>query len=269
MGINFMGPYKYIIGIICVAILFSGCVGEQNVTPTPIPTQTSQVTATVTPTATVAPLIPEITPTGNKILISLDNRRGFIPVTMTINAGDEIVWRNTDTDTVTLISKENLFEVQMLSYDRQYSYIFKKTGTYSFYLENNTALNGTIIVESRAAVQTSPTPVKTTDVLPADVLYVEARMETPTSWGFENYSLDSLKVQIFNQRNTPLSIKAQIVNEGKVLEERSFTLEKVSSSYQFVNEKQHFIKNTNVTLRLMVQGYVPIEYPFNIVERLN
>jgi hypothetical protein len=71
----------------------------------------------------------------------------------------------------------------MLSYDGQYSYIFKKP-EHSFYLENNTALNGTIIVEYRAAVPTSPTPVKTTDVLPADALYNGSTVGNPYKLGF-------------------------------------------------------------------------------------
>lgn len=109
-------------------------------TPTPVITQTPAQTPTVT-------TIPEVMPTGNKTLVKLDSRRGFIPNKQTTKPGDEIVWRNTGTDTLTLVSSEALFDAQLLANDKEFRYIFKKTGTYSFYLKGNTNLNGTIVAE--------------------------------------------------------------------------------------------------------------------------
>ncbi len=116
---------------------------EKGATPTPTPTVTQAPIQAPTPT-------PEITPTGNKTRILLDSNRGFIPNTKTIKLGDEIVWRNNEKITVTLVSSESprLFDEQILAYDKEYRYIFKKTGTYTFYLKENTSLKGTIIVES-------------------------------------------------------------------------------------------------------------------------
>ncbi|MCZ7368876.1 MAG: hypothetical protein O8C66_00020 [Candidatus Methanoperedens sp.] len=67
----------------------------------------------------------------------------------------------------------------------------------------------------------------------------------------------------------PLSIRAQIVSDGQVLEEIPFVLENVGSNYQFTNQKKHFIKSTDVTLRLLIQGYNTVEYKFKIVDSLS
>ncbi len=111
------------------------------------PTATPAVIPTAVQTTTATP-VPEVTPTGNKTLIKLDSRRGFVPNTQTIKPGDEIVWENTGTVAVTLISNDKFFADQILPYGNEYTYIFKKTGTYSFYLKENSSLSSTIIVES-------------------------------------------------------------------------------------------------------------------------
>ncbi len=261
-----MGQFKTIIFITAIglAILFSGCTGKQEGTPTP--------TSTPTPTATATPLVtvttfPEATPTGNQTLVKLDSRRGFVPNIVTINAGDEIVWDNYYADTVTVVSNDGLFNAQLLAYHQQYRYIFKKPGTYTFYLEQNQSLNGTIIVESQAIIPTITIPL--TAQLPSGTLYVDARMVNPAYWDKEKYELRSFQVQIINQRNAPLSITAQTVNGEQILEEKTFILESEGSSYSFSNERTHFINNTNVTLRLLIQGYQPVEYNFKEVNSLS
>lgn len=259
---------SFIFAVILLAALFSGCVGPQATpTPTPPPAATPGVTATAAPSITETPL-PGVTPTGKSILIKLDSQRGFIPGTQTIQPGDEILWSNYDTETVTLISGEGLFVAQVLQYYAEYRYVFKTPGTYTFYLKENKNLTGTIIVSQAPAP--TPTPqVTAPGELPPGTLFVVARMLKPAFWGAENYSLDSLQVQIYNQRNVPVSMKAQIVSGGQILEEKSFTLEREGSSYQFTNEKQHFINSTNVTLRLLIQGYQPVEYKFIIADSIS
>lgn len=260
-----MGQIKAIILLtfIGLAILFSGCTGKQEGTPTP----TSAPTVTSTPIVTATPF-PEATPTGNQTLVKLDSKRGFIPNNITINAGDEIVWDNYYADTVTIVSNDRLFDAQLLDYHQQYRYIFKKPGTYTFYLEQNQTLNGTIIVKAQA-IPTVTIPLTAPGELPSGTLYVDARMTKLAYWGPGNYELSSLQVQAINQQNIPLSITAQIVNGVQVLEQQTFSLEREGSSYSFSNEKKHFINNTNVTLRLLIQGYQPIEYNFKEVDSLS
>lgn len=251
----------FLITVLGLVVLFSGCTGKQGGTPTPTPTVTATPIVTATP-------FPEVTPTGNQTLVKLDSKRGFVPGIVTIKAGDEIVWDNYYADTVTLVSNDGFFDAMILAYHQQYRYIFKKPGTYTFYLEQNKDLNGTIIVEAQV-ISTATPPVATPNELPSGTIYVDARMKKPAFWEIDRYELSSLQVQIINQRSAPLSITARIVNGGQVLEEKTFVLEREGSSYSFANERTHFINNTNVTLRLLIQGYQPVEYNFSEVNSLS
>lgn len=253
------------ITLLWLTVLLSGCIDEKNSTAVPTPATT---TTTATITSTSSAIVPEVAYTGNGTQVKLDSRRGFIPNIQTIKAGDEVVWNNFDTVTVSLVSKDGLFDAKSLAYDKQYRYIFKKPGTYTFTLEN-TGLDGTIIVESQGI----PTPVITSpkEAL-STVLYVTAQMKKLIDWTSGNeikYELNSLKVHVLNQRNDPLSIKAQILSGDQILEEKSFVLENLGNSIEFSNEKNHFVNSTNVTLRLLIQGYPPIEYPFIAVDQLD
>lgn len=113
------------------------------------------------------------------------------------------------------------------------------------------------------------TPAPTLQELPSGAIFVSARMLKPTYWGPERYELESLKAEIHNQRNIPLSIKAQIKSGQQVLEEKSFNLPNEGSVYTLVNENKHFINNTNVTMQLSIQGYKPLIYQFTQVDTLS
>jgi plastocyanin len=141
-----------VLGGLAWVFFFNPSVPEQvDITPTPTPTpQITQTQTYVQPTSTQ---VPEVTPTGNKIPIKLDSRRGFLTNTKTIKLGDEVIWENSEAETVTLVSNDGLhisydglFDSQTLPYGRKTSYLFKKTGTYDFNLKNTNFI-GTIIVE--------------------------------------------------------------------------------------------------------------------------
>ena len=100
-------------------------------------------------------------------------------------------------------------------------------------------------------------------------LYVSSEMKTPRYWGEGRYELTNFKVKITNQQNSPVSIKSQIISDNQILEEESFTLRKAASSYEFYNEKNYYINNTDLILRLYIQSYKPIDYNFNIVGNFN
>jgi plastocyanin len=254
--------------IILLAALFSGCVGGPQATPAPTtqpttPAATPSGTATTSPSATP---LSGVTPTGKSILVKLDSQRGFTPSTQTIQPGDEILFTNYDTVTVTLISSDGLFVAQTLPYYAGYRYVFNALGTYNFYLKENKNLTCTITVSQ--AIST-PTPIPSgTPPLPLGFLYVQARMKKPAYWGPGNYSLQTVQAQITNQQTNPLSITAQIVSDGQVLEEKSFVLQQQGSGYGLTMDRQHYITSTNVTLRLLVQGYQPVEYPLQIVSSI-
>jgi len=255
------------ITVIWLAVLLSGCVGEKTVS------EPAKTTPAITTTPIATPLItplPDVTPSGNITQVKLEGARGFIPDIQTINAGDEVLWDNFDPITVTLVSNDGLFETKSLATYQQYRYIFPKPGTYTFSLQNKN-LTGTIIVQS-PAVRTPGPSVTTLGELPYNALYVTARMKRLSNWstGTEiKYELDIFKVNVMDQINIPFTIKAQILSGDQVLEEKTFTLEKQNSVVEFSNEKKHYINDTNVNLRLMIQGYQPVEYKFIEVDQLN
>ena len=261
-----MVQFKFIsvITAFLLVVLLSGCIGEKEISPVPTPMTTTAITTTATPLET--PIL-EVTPTGNSILVKLDNRRGFIPNTTTIKPGDEIFWENTEANSVTLVSNEELFDDNFLPYGKRFSYIFKTPGTYTFFLKENNNLKGTIIAQFNATVPTS-TPTVTIPQNLSDMLNIDARMVKPGYLSNGSYEVTSLKVRIYSQTDIPFSIKAQIVTGDQILEERSFGLETKSSSFTFSNDRPYFINNTNVTLRLLIQGYPPTEYKFAEVEEI-
>ncbi|CAG0998039.1 hypothetical protein FLAV_02750 [Flavobacteriales bacterium] len=110
-------------------------------TPTPIITSTP----VLTPAATV---VPEVTASGKQISVRLETNRGINPKSVTIKAGDEVVWINDGTYAVTLVSSDDLFEDKLLNNDKRTNYTFKTSGNFSFYLKNDKNLAGTIIVET-------------------------------------------------------------------------------------------------------------------------
>ncbi len=109
---------------------------------------------TIIPTPVSTPVI-EAQPTGKKISIEVNSRRGFIPQNqpsipgniIEIQQGDEVVWSNDDEIPVTLVSDIPGFTDRLLDLNKRTSYIFTKAGTYHFHLENNRGLNNTIIVK--------------------------------------------------------------------------------------------------------------------------
>lgn len=257
-----MKTLKNLLVLTLIIVILSGCIEPKNNTQaqTPLPTPAVTVTAQVTATP-----VSGVTPGGNVKSIKLESRRGFTPLEQTIALGDEIVWNNEGVDTITLVSDDGLFNNQIMAYGQQYRIVIQKIGTYKFHLGNNPNLNGTVIVEAPPKV----TPASTGQIeLPSSSIFVDARLLNPAYWGPGKYEMSALKVDLTNQINGKLTIKAQIINDNQVLEEKSFTLDQAGSSYEFSNEKQHFINNTNVTLRLLVNGYLPKDYTFKIVDNL-
>lgn len=149
IGINALIPIVLailVLGAISWVFLINPAQKEQVVIPpTPVPTPVVTQIPAPTPASTPAP---EVTASGNKSFVKLETKRGFNPKTRTIKPGDEIVWTNEGTYSITLMSSEGLFEEKILNIAKQTNYIFKKTGTFSFSLKgNDTSLTGTIVVE--------------------------------------------------------------------------------------------------------------------------
>lgn len=114
------------------------------------PTTTPEVTTSVTVTANPAP---QVTHTGKNITVKIDRDRGFLALAQSnlkIKAGDGVVWINDGSYSLTLISKDGLFEDKLLDNDKRTTHIFKNTGSFSFDIEVRGVkkFSGTVTVES-------------------------------------------------------------------------------------------------------------------------
>jgi len=146
-GINTLIPVILAILVVCAIawVFFINPEQKEQVITNPTPVTTPIITQTPARTPTSTPT-PEVTPSGNHSSVKLETNRGFTPKTVSIKPGDGIVWTNDGTYSVTLISKEGLFEEKTLNIAKQTNYTFLKSGTFSFYLKNDNSLTGAIIV---------------------------------------------------------------------------------------------------------------------------
>ncbi len=150
-------------------------------------TSAASIVATSTPVPTVpvqvVPINTYTVPAG-RIFIKLDRYRGFVSVTQPIKAGDEVIWTNDGTHSITLISADSLFEPKFLDSGKRASYVFKKPGTYGFYLDENKNLKGTITVEDVDVSSASPvnTPVSTMPITTYGTQTVKQRAQLQVTY---------------------------------------------------------------------------------------
>ena len=117
------------------------------------PDQSSVSTPKIIATAaTTATAISGITPTGNTIKVRINGNKFINPnqKNLPIKPGDGVIWVNDDIYSLTLVSKEGLFEEKLLGNGKQTPEIlFKNTGVYNFDIKVKDVIkfNGTVIVE--------------------------------------------------------------------------------------------------------------------------
>lgn len=158
---NQMIAISTIIGLIIIYALFSylfydtGSNVDQN--PQPSESEFPNITQTVSsqtipvPTAVSTPVIIE----PKSYTIRVDVGHGFYPDVITINKSDTIIWSNLENQRtrVVLVSKNSLFEKQLMLYPDRFQYQFNKQGNFSFvlaeYPTNNEYQNakGNVIVK--------------------------------------------------------------------------------------------------------------------------
>ncbi len=116
---------------------------ETGQNPAPEPSTTP------VPTVIQTPAVTEVAPTGNEKWILLDRFRIYRTGASKIRVGDKVIWKNLGKDPFNLVSNDIPdFGVKPLDYEKQIFYIFKKPGTYGFYIKENKNVNGTIVVET-------------------------------------------------------------------------------------------------------------------------
>jgi plastocyanin len=130
----------------------SNSAAPKQPTPTstlsPTPTPAPAITTTAATPVVTGTQVPEITPTGNKTYITLDRYRIFRGASLNLRTGDEVIWSNEGLDLITVASDDIPgFVEKVLDNGRQTSpYMFKTSGTYTYYVKNNKNVNGTIKV---------------------------------------------------------------------------------------------------------------------------
>ncbi len=102
---------------------------------------------------------------------------------------------------------------------------------------------------------TTPTPIATASML-FDALTVDAHI---LNYGNYGSGLWSVRATIMDVTNSPISLKVQLVSDGQIFEEQSFTIQS-GGSYDYVTQKGYPINSTNASLWLFAEGYQPTEY---------
>lgn len=167
--------------LVLSVVLLSGCTGdeqpspEENVTPeetvtpeevttpeeteTPAETETSEEVETPVETETEENVTAEENeteeiPASNTSIrtspytIRLDNYRASAS-SLDIKEGETVAWLNFQDSprrVFTLVSEQELFDNQSLSYRRSFAYTFNETGTYNFTVVGQPRMNVTVAV---------------------------------------------------------------------------------------------------------------------------
>ena len=71
----------------------------------------------------------------------------FKPKTLTINAGDSVIWTNRDPAFHDVTSDTNLFNSGVMTTGKTFKYTFKESGTYQYHCESHPYMKGVISVE--------------------------------------------------------------------------------------------------------------------------
>ncbi len=118
---------------------------DQKIASAPLSDLTNNTTTTreqETPKITAALPTPdrkEIKIEPRSETVKMDVGHGFLPSTLTINISDTVMWYNVENVRlrVVLISRDKLFEKQLMQEYGRYQYQFNKAGKYTFALVEN------------------------------------------------------------------------------------------------------------------------------------
>ncbi len=124
----------WIIGLLVLVVLISGCTYEPKTTPQPTPAQSPAVAPAIT-TATTSP---EATATVEI--------KGFAfnPDTLTIQKGTTVTWTNKDSAPHTVTG--DTFGSETLSQGQAFGYTFNEAGTFEYQCHIHPGMRGKVIV---------------------------------------------------------------------------------------------------------------------------
>lgn len=130
----------WIIGIVGMLVLISGCAYQQKTGMQPTATPTVAETPAITPT-------PAMTQAQTPATASVEIKSfAFNPATLTISKGTTVTWTHRDTAPHTVTSTANVFSSETLTQGKTFSYTFNEAGTFEYYCSIHTNMKGKVIV---------------------------------------------------------------------------------------------------------------------------
>ncbi len=83
--------------------------------------------------------------TGNEVKVTISNF-AFDPATITVKAGQTVVWTNEDTASHTVVADDNSFQSPSIPTGQTYSHTFTTAGTVSYHCSIHPKMKATVIV---------------------------------------------------------------------------------------------------------------------------
>lgn len=142
-----MKKFAYLSALCLMPFLLAGCLGQK---PTAAPAEpTANQAAATNQAANSGPLTPTASPTdvkpGNEQFAVTIKNLAFNPKTITIKAGDMVIWTNQDEQPHNI--KASLINSPKLNTSESFQYIFTEKGTYDYTCGLHPNMAGQIIVE--------------------------------------------------------------------------------------------------------------------------
>jgi plastocyanin len=81
-----------------------------------------------------------------KAEVKIDNF-SFAPSTLTVKAGTQITWTNSDDIPHTVVSDDRTFKSKVLDTDEKFTFTAAKPGTYSYFCSIHPKMTGKVVVE--------------------------------------------------------------------------------------------------------------------------
>jgi plastocyanin len=77
--------------------------------------------------------------------VKIDNF-SFTPPAITVSAGTQIRWTNHDDIPHTIVTEDKSVKSKVLDTDEQFTYTFRKAGTYKYFCSIHPKMTGTVVV---------------------------------------------------------------------------------------------------------------------------
>ena len=102
--------------------------------------------APAAPTARIAPVSSAPVPGPGEVEVKIDNF-SFGPQVLTVAPGTKVTWKNRDDIPHTVVSTEGVFKSRVLDTDETFSFLFDKSGSYSYFCSIHPKMTGQVVVK--------------------------------------------------------------------------------------------------------------------------